>query len=68
MGVGAIVSSAVLLPGAVVGAGAVVRDAIIGARARVGDGAVVDGGAVLGDDVAVEPGDEVHGSRIPEVR
>ena len=43
-----------------------VQDAIIGARARVGDGAVVDGGAVLGDDVVVEPGDEVHGARIPE--
>jgi mannose-1-phosphate guanylyltransferase len=66
VGEGAIVSGSVLLPGSVVGAGALVQGAIIGARARVGEGAVVDGGAVLGDDIVVGPGDEVHGTNIPE--
>jgi mannose-1-phosphate guanylyltransferase len=65
VGDGAIVSGCVVMEGAQIGAGALVRDAIIGARARVGAGAAVDGGAVLGDDVVIEDGDEVHGERIP---
>jgi mannose-1-phosphate guanylyltransferase len=66
VGAGAIVSGSVLLPGAEIGDGALVQDAIIGARARVGAGAIVAEGAVLGDDVVVEPGREVRGVKIPE--
>jgi mannose-1-phosphate guanylyltransferase len=66
VGTGAIVSSSVVLPGAQIGPGALVQGAIIGARARVGDGAVVEGGTVLGDDVEVAAGTQVHGVRIPE--
>jgi mannose-1-phosphate guanylyltransferase len=65
-GAGAIDARWVGLPGAAIGAGAMVQDAIIGARARVGDGAVVDGGAVLGDEVEVAAGTQVHGGRMPE--
>ena len=66
VGPGAIVSGSVVLPGAVIGAGALVQDAIIGARAQIGEGAVVDETSVLGDDVVVDRGDEVHGVKIPE--
>jgi len=66
IGAGAIVSHSVVFAGAHVGPGALVQDAIIGARAHVGAGAVLDGGTVVGDDVAVPDGTRLTGARIPE--
>jgi mannose-1-phosphate guanylyltransferase len=63
---GATVEDAVLLPGARIAAGGTVRDAVIGPRAVVGAGAIVDGVSVIGDDVVVAPGSELHGVRLPE--
>ncbi|HJR26035.1 MAG TPA: NDP-sugar synthase [Acidimicrobiales bacterium] len=62
---GAEVQGSLLLPGATVARGAVVRDAIVGPRATIGEGATVDEGSVVGDDVQVGPGDELHGTRVP---
>ena len=62
---GAAVARSLVLPGAVIERGAAVRDAIIGPRARVGAGAVVEAGSVVGDDVAVAPGEELHDTRVP---
>ena len=59
------VQRSLLLPGATVARGAVVRDAIVGPRATIGEGATVDEGSVVGDDVQVGPGDELHGTRVP---
>jgi mannose-1-phosphate guanylyltransferase len=62
---GATVERSVLLAGARVDRGATVRDAILGPRSHVGEGAVVEGGTVLGDDVAVAHGEHLSDVRLP---
>ena len=56
----------VLLPGARVEEGATVCDSVLGPRSLVRPGAVVEAGSVLGDDVVVEAGQRVSGTKIPE--
>jgi mannose-1-phosphate guanylyltransferase len=63
---GAAVHRSVLLPGARVEAGASVCDSVLGPRSVVGAGARVEAGSVLGDDVVVEAGQRVSGTKIPE--
>jgi mannose-1-phosphate guanylyltransferase len=63
---GAEVRRSAVLPGGQVGAGAVVVDSIVGPGASVGEGASLRGGTVLGDGVAVAPGEVLDGERRPE--
>ena len=63
---GAVVRDAVLLPGAQVGRGAEVERSIVGTRSTVGAGARLVGLTVIGDDVVVEGGTELDGSRVPD--
>ncbi|HEX4868027.1 MAG TPA: NDP-sugar synthase [Acidimicrobiales bacterium] len=63
---GAAVHRSVLLPGARVEEGATVCDSVLGPRSLVRPGAVVEAGSVLGDDVVVEAGQRVSGTKIPE--
>jgi NDP-sugar pyrophosphorylase family protein len=50
---GAAVAQAIVWPGCRLGPGASVRNAILGHRCEVGAHAIVDGGAVLGDDTTL---------------
>jgi mannose-1-phosphate guanylyltransferase len=63
VGEGAVVTSSVLLPGAVIGARSVVADSVV--MGRVGEGAEVRA-SVLGADAAVLAGEHVHGERRPD--
>ena len=65
VGPGARVERAVVLDGATIGAGCEITDCIIAPGARIESGAVVRGGAVVGDDVRVGPGNVLaHGIRV----
>jgi mannose-1-phosphate guanylyltransferase len=63
---GAVVADSAVLPGARVEAGATVRDSIVGPGAVIGANAVLEGGTVIGDGMAVEPGEVLHEARRPE--
>ena len=62
----ALVEDSMVMGRARVGRAATVRDSILGAGAVIGDGAIISAHSVVGDDVAVAPGDVVSGERIPK--
>lgn len=57
---GATVDRAIIWSGARVGRGASVRECVIGEKASIGDRAVVEAGAVLGDNVVITAGRRVE--------
>jgi len=59
------VRESVLLPGAVVRAGASVERCLIGEQAVVGEKASLSGLTVVGPGVDIEPGAQLHGTRVP---
>lgn len=63
---GAEVVRSVVFPGSRIGAGATVEGSLVGSDAVVGAGAKVGELSVLGDGVAVEPGEVVLGERRPD--
>ena len=61
----ATVRDSILLPGASVHSGAVVEGSIVGENAVIGSDARLTGMCVIGSDVEIEPGRELHGERVP---
>jgi mannose-1-phosphate guanylyltransferase len=66
VGEGALVEGSVVMDGATVAARAVVRRSVVGSRARVGEDAVLDELSVIGDDVVIDAGRELHAARVPD--
>jgi mannose-1-phosphate guanylyltransferase len=63
---GAVVRDSTVLPGARIGRDSVIDGAIVGARSVIGVGAVLRGLSVIGDDVSVDPGAVLEGTKVPD--
>ena len=62
---GAVIEDSVVMSGVSIGTRAVVRGSIVGDGSVLGSGASVSGLSVVGTDVDVPPGAELHGERLP---